>query len=197
MYFTTTILRKSIDKAQLLRYTYIKIKVRYPIKQKRNIIYTVNERWLIHIEKNHTQNNKKWRANNPQKAKAHSIVNEAIRTAKLVKPSKCSCCNLEKEVQAHHEDYEKPLQIIWLCSTCHSNLHKQKRIENGFQYKPIKQYVRKGTKYRGGSKPYKKDHRYIQAIELRQQGKTYQQIADITGISKSQIYKWLNNPGYK
>ena len=125
---------------------------------------------MIHIEKNHTQNNKKWRENNPQKVKAHSIVNEVIRTGKLVKPSKCSCCNLEKEVQ--------------------------KRIENGFQYKPVKQYVRKGYSHKGGT-PYKKDHRYTQAIELRQQGKTYQQIADITGISKSQIYKWLNNPDYK
>lgn len=150
---------------------------------------------MIHIEKNHTQNNKKWRENNPQKVKVHSIVNEAIRTGKLVKPIKCSCCNLEKEVQAHHEDYEKPLEIIWLCSTCHSNLHKQKRIKNGFQYKPVKQYIRKGYSHKGGT-PYKKDHRYAQAIELRQQGKTYQQIADITGISKSQIYKWLNNPDY-
>lgn len=151
---------------------------------------------MIYIEKNHTQNNKKWRKNNPQKVKAHSIVNEAIRTGKLVKPTKCSFCNLEKKVQAHHEDYEKPLEITWLCSTCHSNLHKQKRIENGFQYKPQKQYIKKGYNNKGKSKPYKKDHRYTQAIELRQQGKTYQQIADITGISNSQIYKWLNNPDY-
>ena len=148
------------------------------------------------MEKNHTQNNKKWRDNNPQKVKAHSIVNEAVRTGKLLKPSKCSCCNLEKKVQAHHEDYTKPLEIIWLCSACHSKLHKKKRIENGFQYKPQKQYIRKGYNNKRKSKPYKKDQRYTQAIELRQQGKTYQQIADITGISKSQIYKWLNNPGY-
>lgn len=151
---------------------------------------------VVKIERNHTQNNKKWREKNPQKVKAHSIVNEAIKTGKLVKPSECSCCKLKKEVQAHHEDYEKPLDIIWLCPACHSKLHKQKRIENGFQYKPTKKYIKKGYNNKGKSKPYKKDHRYTQSIELRQQGKTYQQIAEITGISRSQIYKWLNNPDY-
>lgn len=35
MYFTTTILRKSIDKTQLLRYNYIKIKVRQTTKHQK------------------------------------------------------------------------------------------------------------------------------------------------------------------
>lgn len=148
------------------------------------------------MEKEHTKNNKKWRENNPQKVKAHSIVNEAIKSGKLKKPLKCSKCNHKKDVQAHHEDYNKPLDIIWLCPTCHSALHKEKRIKSGFQYKEPKPYIKKGYNNKGKSKPYKKDDRYTQAIDLRKQGKSYQQISDITGISKSQIYKWLNNPDY-
>ena len=149
------------------------------------------------MEKNHTKNNKKWRENNPEKVKAYSIVNEAVRTGKLINPRRCSICNVEKEdVEAHHEDYSKPLDVIWLCTACHSKIHKQKRVENGFRYKPKKQYVRKGYNNVGKSKAYKKDERYMQAIKLRQQNMTYQKIADITGISKSQIYKWLNNPSY-
>jgi ribosomal protein L34E len=26
-------------------------------------------------------------------------------------------------VQAHHPNYDYPLQVVWLCSRCHSRLH--------------------------------------------------------------------------
>lgn len=144
---------------------------------------------------NSSEYNKNWRHKNAEKAKCHAIVNDYIKRKVLIKPTKCSCCGEEKELQAHHEDYSKPLEIIWLCAKCHSALHKQKRIENGFEYKQTR-YIKKGYKNKGKSKPYKKDERYIRALELRRQGYTYQQIANNTGISKSQIYKWLNNPDY-
>lgn len=68
------------------------------------------------MEKNHTQNNKKWRENNPEKVKAYSIVGEAVKTGKLINPRKCSRCNLRKlDIEAHQEDYSKPLDVIWLC----------------------------------------------------------------------------------
>jgi hypothetical protein len=34
----------------------------------------------------------------------------------------CLLCGGEK-VEAHHNDYTKPLDIIWLCSECHQWLH--------------------------------------------------------------------------
>jgi hypothetical protein len=50
----------------------------------------------------------------------------AIRLAQLareqgrIKPSpKCQFCGKVGPVEGHHEDYAKPLDLIWLCRTCH------------------------------------------------------------------------------
>lgn len=58
------------------------------------------------------------------KQAARHIVNEKIRKGEIVRPSKCSRCGKEKFVYAHHNDYEKPLEVIWLCRGCHADIHK-------------------------------------------------------------------------
>lgn len=65
---------------------------------------------------------KKWRLDNPEKFKAYSIVNGAIRSGKIEKGC-CQICGLTGNVHAHHEDYSKPLEIIWLCPKHHKNVH--------------------------------------------------------------------------
>lgn len=40
----------------------------------------------------------------------------------VVKKEACRCCGCF-ESQAHHEDYSKPFEIIWLCKKCHDALH--------------------------------------------------------------------------
>lgn len=68
---------------------------------------------------------KKWKLNNKEKVKAHSIVFIAIRNGKLIKQP-CFCKNIKSE--AHHEDYSKPLEVIWLCKKHHSI--EDKRLRN-------------------------------------------------------------------
>jgi hypothetical protein len=34
----------------------------------------------------------------------------------------CYCCG-EERTQAHHENYEYPLQVVWLCTKCHNKVH--------------------------------------------------------------------------
>lgn len=48
-------------------------------------------------------------------------VGRAIRTGKL-KKKPCERCG-ELKVQAHHRDYYKPLEVIWLCRPCHQREH--------------------------------------------------------------------------
>lgn len=60
----------------------------------------------------------------PQKVRARTLLNHALITKKIIKPKKCTVCFKSKKIQAHHEDYTKPLDIIWLCIECHRNTHK-------------------------------------------------------------------------
>ncbi|HZX14944.1 MAG TPA: hypothetical protein VFF49_11170 [Thermodesulfobacteriota bacterium] len=64
-----------------------------------------------------------WRKEHPEAFKAYCKVAYALKIGKLVKPKKCSRCNRESRLSAHHEDYLKPLDVIWLCSSCHKKIH--------------------------------------------------------------------------
>lgn len=69
-----------------------------------------------------------WRNNNPltieQKIKdnCRSYAGVYLRRGKLIKQL-CIKCGSNK-VEMHHEDYAKPLNIVWLCRKCHLLLHK-------------------------------------------------------------------------
>jgi len=60
------------------------------------------------------------------KKKAHYLVKYALKRGDLKKPEKCSSCTMKKKTHAHHEDYSKPLKVIWLCASCHKKLHSKK-----------------------------------------------------------------------
>jgi len=62
-----------------------------------------------------------YRKKNPEKYKAHSAVNNAIRDNRLTRKS-CEVCG-EKKVHGHHDDYTKPLDVRWLCPIHHSEAH--------------------------------------------------------------------------
>ena len=51
------------------------------------------------------------------KLKAVSAVGHAIRDGYLVRQP-CEVCGNPKS-QGHHEDYSKPLEVVWLCQTHH------------------------------------------------------------------------------
>lgn len=64
----------------------------------------------------------KLREANQHKIAAHSAVREAIRRGELVKGI-CELCEAV-EVDAHHFNYEKPLEVNFLCRKHHSLVHR-------------------------------------------------------------------------
>ena len=62
-----------------------------------------------------------WRKRNRHKARAHSRVNDAIRYGRLVRQP-CSVCGNTRS-DAHHNDYSKPLEVLWLCRIHHKAVH--------------------------------------------------------------------------
>jgi hypothetical protein len=59
------------------------------------------------------------------KFKVRSIVRLAIKSGKLIKPDNCSACGAtEIDIEAHHNDYCKPLEVTWFCRPCHLQTHR-------------------------------------------------------------------------
>lgn len=73
--------------------------------------------------KKRTQRGTDWEKKNPEKRSAHDRAMYAVKTGKLVRPSSCEKCCVVCKPHAHHEDYSKPLDVVWLCAKCHFYLH--------------------------------------------------------------------------
>jgi hypothetical protein len=54
------------------------------------------------------------------------VLNNAVRDGHLLKPGFCQGCGNDSKLHGHHEDYSRPLDVIWLCSACHRSLHSQR-----------------------------------------------------------------------
>jgi len=78
---------------------------------------------LAHRIKLRTDVNRAWRAEDTRRQTAHNAVRRAIIKGSIIK-SPCVKCGNEKSL-AHHEDYGKPLDIVWLCQVCHKKRHKE------------------------------------------------------------------------
>lgn len=67
-----------------------------------------------------------WSAENPRKVAAHIAVYRAISRGKLEHPAVCGRCGRDwPAIQAHHEDYSRPLEVTWLCRWCHGERHRE------------------------------------------------------------------------
>lgn len=76
-----------------------------------------------HRIKANTEITRAWRAEDKRRSAAHSRVSRAIRNGSLVRQP-CIRCGEVKSL-AHHEDYDKPLDVMWLCQPCHKQRHKE------------------------------------------------------------------------
>lgn len=64
---------------------------------------------------------KAYRERYPEKRAAHQAVQTALRNGNLTRHP-CSVCSAV-EAHAHHDDYSKPLDVIWLCHAHHMERH--------------------------------------------------------------------------
>lgn len=67
---------------------------------------------------------KNWIERNPMKRAAHVKVGNALRRGEISKEP-CVVCG-DTKVHAHHTDYTKPLDVVWLCQKHHTEVHTSK-----------------------------------------------------------------------
>ena len=81
-----------------------------------------NPRWAGGNSR-HSRNSKRFRQRYPEKYAAHRVVERALREGRL-KRQICERCGRSDDIHAHHEDYSRPLFVMWLCRSCHISEHQ-------------------------------------------------------------------------
>lgn len=61
----------------------------------------------------------------PKKRKAMQMVNARVAAGTMLKPDTCERCGEKGRIEGHHHDYDKPLEVEWLCEACHGLEHRK------------------------------------------------------------------------
>lgn len=67
---------------------------------------------------------KPWKKAHPEAERARKKLQYNIKHGYIERFNKCEICNQNhRKISAHHPDYDKPLNVIWVCPSCHKNIH--------------------------------------------------------------------------
>lgn len=50
---------------------------------------------------------------------AKNAIQRAVKAGRMTRPLVCEQCLKPGTIEAAHDDYSKPLQVRWLCQSCH------------------------------------------------------------------------------
>jgi len=63
----------------------------------------------------------------PLRVHANKLAAKAEKEGKLISPNICEDCGIEDfSLHKHHTNYTEPLNVTWLCNSCHLARHKPK-----------------------------------------------------------------------
>jgi hypothetical protein len=66
----------------------------------------------------------RYAAKHPERVLAVKAKNHAIEYGRMERAA-CAVCGTNKWVHAHHPDYSKPLEVVWLCAAHHKEVHRK------------------------------------------------------------------------
>jgi ribosomal protein L44E len=66
-----------------------------------------------------------------EQRRAHYQLNKAVALGQIERPDACEKCGYvgraTRDIHGHHDDYSRPLDVRWLCSSCHKRHHSEMR----------------------------------------------------------------------
>lgn len=72
--------------------------------------------------------------------KSQNLLEQAIEDGKIIRKRFCEECGMvdppgtkPTKINAHHPDYNKPLDVMWLCKKCHFEWHKKFKAKEVMQ----------------------------------------------------------------
>lgn len=67
------------------------------------------------------KNELSWQSKHPERVAAQRKARYALKIG-LISKTPCNFCGSE-EVVAHHPDYNKPIEVVWVCKVHHREIH--------------------------------------------------------------------------
>lgn len=105
-----------------------KTKEKYRLDRKRKYIYELKKEYFGRIKLSLVD-----KLTEKEKEKLYKLKRRAwdsimteLRAERLKKLNHCIICESKNDIHKHHEDYEKPYDILWLCAKCHGKIHRIK-----------------------------------------------------------------------
>jgi hypothetical protein len=83
------------------------------------------KRYPIESRASRNARSRRWKAEHPERVAAWNrgarAVRQALRKGILLRPDICENCGIpaKEPPQAAHENYDRPLDVRWLCRNCH------------------------------------------------------------------------------
>jgi hypothetical protein len=66
-----------------------------------------------------------------RRARANQALSNAIRDRRVVRAEACWHCGSKDRIEGHHVSYDMPLDVVWLCRSCHCKIHRNHALLNG------------------------------------------------------------------
>ena len=66
---------------------------------------------------------------NPERHRARLAVKGALRSGRLLRGRCLVSIGCAGRMEAHHDDYAKPLEVLWLCRRHHLSLHRTQGLD--------------------------------------------------------------------
>lgn len=120
------------DKPESAFYSYLRSMCK---ECRRKVAYVYRKRYRVRIKEynrqyylKHKERLKRvydsYRHSHMNMYNAHGILKYYINKGEMTRPSCCEICHgKQQKIIGHHEDYDKPLRVIWVCPSCHKLIH--------------------------------------------------------------------------
>ncbi|WP_287208691.1 hypothetical protein [Mesorhizobium sp.] len=69
----------------------------------------------------------RWKAAHPKETWAHAALRSALKKG-LIEKEPCGVCGAH-EVDGHHDDYNRPMDVRWFCRRHHKQEHRRLKCE--------------------------------------------------------------------
>jgi transcription elongation factor Elf1 len=90
------------------------------VAQKRSGWYHANRTRVIASE---AHRSRAWILANQEKyrlcRRGNDAIYKAIKRGVLIRPTTCESCGIFGKIEAAHSDYSRPIDVRWLCRSCH------------------------------------------------------------------------------